>query len=84
MAEIVDRRHSYKYARGRRMLLFLRKDGVSIEAESPTDNKQEDASPCTPRPRDRIHTEKMYIRASEMLRPSDMVRMSEALKPMWA
>ncbi|CAH0492343.1 unnamed protein product [Peronospora farinosa] len=83
MTEIVDRRRSYKYARGRRMLLFLRKDGVCTEAESPTDNKQEDVSPCTPRPRDRIHTEKMYIRASEMLRPSDMVRMSEASKPMW-
>eukprot|EP00644_Phytophthora_capsici_P009699 jgi/Phyca11/118282/e_gw1.35.271.1 len=82
MSELVDRRRSHKYARNRRVLLFLRKDGVSSEPEmasgsdSPTNS--DDAPPCTPRPRDRIHTEKMYVRASEMLRPSEMVRMSEA------
>ncbi|CAH0481840.1 unnamed protein product [Peronospora belbahrii] len=45
MSEIVDRRRSYKYARNRRVLLFLRKDGVSTEVESPTNIKQKDVSP---------------------------------------
>ncbi|OWZ19591.1 putative membrane protein [Phytophthora megakarya] len=75
VSEIVDRRRSHKYARNRRVLLFLRKDGVSTELDSPTADSDE--PPCTPRPRDRIHTEKMYVRASEMLRPSEMVRVSE-------
>ncbi|POM67729.1 Hypothetical protein PHPALM_16214 [Phytophthora palmivora] len=77
VSEIVDRRRSHKYARNRRVLLFLRKDGVSSEPESPKAIDSDDAPPCTPRPRDRIHQEKMYVRASEMLRPSEMVRVSE-------
>ncbi|GMG16038.1 unnamed protein product [Phytophthora fragariaefolia] len=79
MSEIVDRRRSHKYARNRRVLLFLRKDGVSNEPESPTSADAEESAPCTPRPGNRIHTDKMYVRASEMLRPSEMVavRMSE-------
>uniref|UniRef100_H3GW84 PX domain-containing protein n=1 Tax=Phytophthora ramorum TaxID=164328 RepID=H3GW84_PHYRM len=83
MSEIVDRRRSHKYARNRRVLLFLRKDGVSTESEATPE--MEDEAPCTPRPRDRIHTDRMYVRASEMLRPSEMVRMSEVVgKPISA
>ncbi|KAF1778044.1 Phox homologous domain [Phytophthora cactorum] len=73
ISEIVDRRRSHKYARNRRVLLFLRKDGVSDgpnATDSPTNS--DDAPPCTPRPHDRIHTDNMYVRASEMLRPSEM------------
>ncbi|KAG6602780.1 P-type ATPase (P-ATPase) Superfamily [Phytophthora cinnamomi] len=79
ISEIVDRRRSHKYARNRRVLLFLRKDGVSNEPESPTSPSAEESTPCTPRPGNRIHTDKMYVRASEMLRPSEMVavRMSD-------
>ncbi|RLN90592.1 hypothetical protein BBJ28_00007966 [Nothophytophthora sp. Chile5] len=62
MSEIVDRRRSRKYARNRKVLLFLKKDGVYTD-----EAHQGDRSP----------SEMMYVRASEMVRPSEMVRMSE-------
>ncbi|CEG48317.1 hypothetical protein F443_05094 [Plasmopara halstedii] len=80
--EIVDRRRSHKYARNRRVLHFLRKDVVS---ESPvvTDPvlDSEDIPLSTPRPRTRVHTENMYVRSSEMVRPFEAV---VASKPVWA
>jgi hypothetical protein len=73
MSEIVDRRRSHKYARNRRVLLFLRKDGVATEPEAPmSPSDSDDMPPCTPRPSDRLHNDNMYVRASEMLRPSEM------------
>lgn len=67
MSEIVDRRRSHKYARNRRVLLFLRKDGVVQE-----DSQGVPATTPAGAPSDM-----MYVRASEMLRPSEMVRVSE-------
>ncbi|RLN63345.1 hypothetical protein BBJ29_002726 [Phytophthora kernoviae] len=66
LSEIVDRRRSHKYARNRRILMFLRKDGVVVE------EPQNREVPTTATP-----TELMYVRASEMLRPSEMVHVSE-------
>ncbi|KAF4320645.1 hypothetical protein JM18_004943 [Phytophthora kernoviae] len=65
LSEIVDRRRSHKYARNRRILMFLRKDGVVEEPQN-----REGPTTATP-------TELMYVRASEMLRPSEMVHVSE-------
>uniref|UniRef100_M4C518 PX domain-containing protein n=1 Tax=Hyaloperonospora arabidopsidis (strain Emoy2) TaxID=559515 RepID=M4C518_HYAAE len=86
ISEIVDRRRSHKYARNRRVLNFLRKDGMVAEKMwSPIVAAEEEEAPaCTPRPRHRAHIEKVYVRASEMLLPSNMVRMSEAPKPISA
>ena len=86
ISEIVDRRRSHKYARNRRVLNFLRKDGMAAEKMwSPIVAAEEEEAPaCTPRPRHRAHIEKVYVRASEMLLPSNMARMSEAPKPISA
>ncbi|KAG7394142.1 hypothetical protein PHYBOEH_005597 [Phytophthora boehmeriae] len=66
LSEIVDRRRSHKYARNRRVLMFLRKDGVVVDEPQ----NREVSTTATP-------TELMYVRASEMLRPSEMVHVSE-------
>ncbi|TDH66855.1 hypothetical protein CCR75_003125 [Bremia lactucae] len=71
MLEIVSRRRSHKYARNRRVLLFLRKDATS-ECSVTTDPATELNSvyPGSSCPQIRWRTEKMYVRASDMQRPS--------------